>query len=128
MVLHTIEENKAWIRMNWKCAFAMLWPNILFAAKVMLPTFQNPEVLAGDKGTGGQRVNPADNCDEKSMLVLRGYSNHFKGNVSITFNTKTKDVALLIPKSLGLPSDYKSLAIAAGTFMDSIELRMYAGR
>jgi hypothetical protein len=128
MVLQTINENKSWIQMNWKCTFIMQWPNILFAAKAMLGTFQNPEVLAGDKGIGGQRVNPSDHPEEKGMLVLRGYSNHFKGNVSITFHTKTNDVTINIPKSIGLPNDYQSLSMAVGPFMDSIELRMYAAK
>lgn len=128
MVLQTINENKSWIQMSWKCAFNMQWPNILFATKAMMGTFQNPEVLTGDKGTGGQRVNPNDKPEEKSMLVLRGYSTHFKGNVSVVFHTKTNNVTINIPKSLGLPSDYQSLAIAVGPYMDSIELRMYAAK
>ena len=114
--------------MKWKCAYIMQWPNILFVTRAMLSTFQNPEVLAGNKGAGGQRVNPADRPEEKEMLVLRGYSNHFKGNFSITFHTKTNDVTVNIPKSLGFPEDYQSLAMAIGPFMDSVELRMYAAK
>ena len=52
----------------------------------------------------------------------------FKGNISIVFHTKTNDVTVTIPKSLALPSDYQSLAMAIGPFVDSIELRMYAGK
>ena len=125
MVLSTIRDNKAWIQMNWKCSFIMQWPHILFAAKSIANGFQNPEALAGDKGAGGYKVNPEDRPEEKSMLVFRGYSNLFRGNVSITFYTNTNDVTINIPKSLGLPMDYESLAIAVGPFMDSMELRMY---
>lgn len=114
--------------MQWKCAFVMQWPNILFATKAMLGTFENPEVLSGDKGTGGVRVNPADKPEERSMLNLRGYSKLFKGNVSVVFNTKTNNVVINIPKNIGLPSDYESLAKAIGPFMDSLELRMYAAK
>lgn len=128
MVLQTINENKAWIQMNWKCAFAMQWPNILFVAQKMLGTFQSPEVLAGDKGAGGQRVNPSDRPEEREMLVLRGYSNHFKGNTSIVFHTNTNDVTINLSKSAGFPNDYQALSKAVGPFMDSMELRMYAGK
>jgi hypothetical protein len=128
MVLQQINENKSWIQMQWKSAFAMQWPNILFATQTMLGTFQEPEVMVGDPGAGGQRVNPADRPEEKSMLRIRGYSTFFKGNISIVFHTKTNDVTVTIPKSLALPSDYQSLAMAIGPFVDSIELRMYAGK
>ena len=128
MVLQTINENKAWIQMTWKCAYVMQWPNILFVANKMLGTFENPEVLIGNKGGGGARVNPAERQEKKEMLVLRGYSTHFKGNLSITFHTETSDVTVNIPKSLGLPTDYESLAKAVGPYMDSVELRMYAAK
>jgi hypothetical protein len=128
MVLQSINENKSWVKMTWQCAFNMQWPNILFVTNAVLPTFQNPEVLAGYEGVGGQRVNPADRPPEQGMLVLRGQSTHFKGNISLTFYTKTNNVVLLIPKSLGFPCDYESLCKATGTFMDSLELRMYAAK
>lgn len=126
MVLHQINENKAWIQMNWKCAFIMQWSHILFVIDSIAGGFQNPEALAGDKGAGSQKINPKDNPEERSMLVFRGYSNLFRGNISITFYTNTNDVTIYIPKSLGLPVNYESLAIAIGPFMDSMELRMYA--
>ena len=126
MVLQTIKENKAWIQTNWKCAYIMQWPNILFVTRAMLSTFQNPEVLAGDAGAGGKRVNPSDRPEERSMLVLRGYSNIFKGNISITFHTNTNDLTMNIPKTLGFANDYESLAKAIGPFVDSVELRMYS--
>jgi len=128
MVLQTINENKAWLQLGWKCAYILQWPNILFVAKAMMTSFKDPEVLVGNKGAGGQRVNPTDKPEEKEMLVLRGYSNIFKGNVSLTFHTKTNDVTINIPKSLGFPNDYKALAQAVGPFMDSVELRMYAAK
>jgi hypothetical protein len=128
MVLQAVNENKTWIKMDWTCAFNMQWPNILFAANAILKTFQNPEVLIGDQGAGSQRVNPADKPEEKELLVLRGYSTHFNGNISIAFHSRTNRVTFNLPKSVGLPSDYKSLAIAVGPFVDSIELRMFAGK
>ena len=94
----------------------------------MLPTFNEPEVMAGDQGAGGVRVNPADSPEERGMLRLRGYCNIFKGNISIVMYTKTNDVTITIPKSLGLPNDYESLNKAICPFMDSLELRMYAAK
>jgi hypothetical protein len=128
MVLHDINENKSWIQMNWKCGFGMPWANILYAVNRMLPLFQNPEILIGNKGANGERANPADNPPEKDMLVIQGYSTHFKGNVAIVFYTKTNDVKITIHKNIGFSADYKSLAIAVGPFMDSIELRMYTAK
>ena len=125
MVLQTIKENSAWVQMTWKCSYLMKWPNILYVANAMLGQFTEPEVIIGDRGTGGQRVNPATMPEKKSMLVLRGTSKFFKGKTSLTFNTDTNDVVLLLPKSLNLPTDYESMSKAAGLFMDSIELKMF---
>ena len=126
MILHKIDENKSWIQMNWKCAFNMQWDRILFIVDSIASGFQNAEALAGDKGAGSQKINPNDNPEEMSMLVFRGYSKLFRGNISMTFYTNTNDVTIYVPKSLGLPVDYESLAMAIGPFMDSLELRMYA--
>lgn len=128
MVLHKIEENKSWVQMSWRCTFPMQWLNILFASKAILKTFDGPEVMAGNRGSGASQINPADISDEKEMLRIRGYSAIFKGNISIVFQTNTNDMTITIPKSLGLPSDYQSLAIAFGEFMDTIELYMYSAR
>ena len=129
MVLQTINENKAWLQLSWQCSYKMQWYNILYASRAMLSTFQNPEVLVGDPGAGSQSVNPANNPEEKSMLVLRGASKFFDNkNISIRFHTNTSNVVINIPKSLGLPNDYESLAKEVGPFMDSIELRMYSAK
>ena len=128
MVLQTIKENKSWIQMEWKCAFIMQWSNMLFGTKSMLSTFKDPEVMSGDPGAGGVRVNPSDRPEERGILRLRGYCNIFKGNISLAMYTKTNNVTITIPKSLGFASDYESLNKAIAPFMDSLELRMYAGK
>lgn len=128
MVLQSINENKSWTQMSWKCSFIMQWPNMLYGTRSMLSTFQEPEVMAGDMGAGGQRVNPADRPEERGMLRLRGYNNIFKGQISIVMHTKTNDVTITIPRSLGFGSDYEDLSKAVGPFMDSLELRMYAAK
>ncbi len=128
MVLHAVEEKNKWIRMTWKCTFDMRWPNILYAVRAVLNTFEDPEVLAGDPGAGSVRVNPADNPTEKSMLVLQGNSKLFKGKVSIAFNTNTKDLVINIPRSLGFSNDYEVLSKAMGQFVDTLELRMFTAK
>jgi hypothetical protein len=128
MVLYENVENKNWIRMTWKCTFDMKWPNILYAVRAVLGTFEYPEVLAGDPGVGSVRVNPAEKPEEKSLLVLQGKSKHFKGNVSIAFYTNTKDAVITIPKNLGFSNDYEILSKAVGQFMDTLELRMFTAK
>ena len=128
MVMQVNEENAKWIRMTWKCAFDMKWPNILYAVKAVLMTFEDPEVLIGDPGAGSVKVNPAEKPDERSLLVLQGKSKHFKGNVSVAFYTGTKDVTITIPKSLGFSNNYEILSKAVGPFMDQLELRMFTAR
>jgi hypothetical protein len=128
MVLQTITKNQAWIQMQWKCSFPMYWTNILYVVQKMIPTFQEPEVLIGDPGSGSIRANPANRPEEKSMLVLRGYSTILNGKISIVFHTNKDDIIINIPRSLNLPSDYESLAKGIGPLMDSIELRMYTAK
>lgn len=128
MVLQKVNQNENWIQMSWTCAFNMDWPRILFGIRAILPTFKDAEVLAGSMGSQPKAINPMDKPEEHPMVQLRGYSNLFKGKVSILFNTGTNTLSLTIPKTLNLAPDYQSLAIAAGPFMDSIELRMYSGK
>jgi hypothetical protein len=128
MVLQTIKQNQAWIQMEWKCSFPMTWSKILYIAQAMLTSFQEPEVLIGDPGAGSVRANPANRPEERSMLVLRGYSTLLKGKISIVFHTNKEDVTINIPKSLNLPSDYESLAKGIGPLMDNMELRMYTAK
>jgi hypothetical protein len=106
----------------------MQWYNMLYGTRAMLSTFQEPEVMSGDMGAGGQRVNPADRPEEKGMLRLRGYNNIFKGQISIVMHTNTNDVTITIPRNLGLGCDYEALSKAIGPFMDSLELRMYTAK
>ena len=106
----------------------MMWPNMLFGIRSMLPAFKDPEVMAGNQGAGGVRVNPANDPEEMGMLRLRGYCSIFKGNISVVMYTNTNDVTITIPRSLGFASDYESLSKAVGLFMDSLELSMYAAR
>jgi hypothetical protein len=128
MVLQTIKKNQAWIQMDWKCSFPMYWPNILYVVNAMLPTFQDPEVLIGDPGSGSIKANPADRPEEKSILNLRGYSTILKGRISIVFHTNKDNVTVNIPMNLNLPSDYESLSKGIGPLMDSVELRMYTAK
>ena len=126
MVLQDVKTNAAWIQMSWKCSYVMRWPNMLYVAQAMLNAFDKPEVIIGDVGAGGESINPATNPPEKGLLVLRGYSKHFKGKISLRFSTNTNDVVVNLPRSLNLPEDYESLSKTCGLFMDTIELRMFA--
>lgn len=128
MVLKTIEENQAWLRMTWNCNFAMQWPNILVAVRALMPTFEQAEVKAGEPNAGGEAIDPNSKPEERSLLILQGMSKHFKGKVSIQFFTKTNKVVVLMPKSIGFRNEYQYLSEAVGPFMDTVELRMYAGR
>ena len=128
MVLKTIEENQAWLRMTWQCAFPMQWPNILFAVRALVPTFDMAEVKVGESNAGGETIDPNSRPEEKSLLILQGDSKHFKGKVSIQFFTRTNKVVVLMSKKTGFRNDYQYLSEAVGPFMDTVELRMYAGK
>lgn len=128
MVLQRNEENPKWIRLTWKCSFDLKWNNMLYGVRAVLNTFENPEIKAGDPGAGSINVNPAERPEEKSLLVLQGYSKHFKGNVMISLYTNTRDVMITIPKSIGFSNDYEILSKAIGPFMDMLELRMFVAK
>jgi hypothetical protein len=130
MVLQTVDENNKWIRTTWKCTFDIHWDRILYITKAIISTFDEPEVLAGNPGDGGQKqkIDPFNKPTEQNLLVLQGYSNHFKGRVSISFRTNTKDLVVTIAKNIGLSSDYEVLSKALGQFMDTLELRMYTAK
>lgn len=128
MVLKGTQENQNWIRMQWKCAFPMQWPNILFAVRAMMPMFPDGEVLIGEKNGGSEKVDPSSRPAEKGLLVLQGTCSHFGGKVSIQFYTNTNEVIVMMSKKIGFRNEYQYLSEAVGPFMDNIELRMYAGR
>ena len=128
MVLQKTEENAKWIRLIWKSSFDLKWGNMLYAVKAIVNTFDNPEIKAGDPGAGSVTVNPAERPSEKSLLVLQGYSKHFKGNVMISLYTNTRDVLITIPKTIGFSNDYETLSKAVGPFMDMLELRMFVAK
>ena len=128
MILKQINENQNWITMNWECAFLMKWGHILHGIRAISPTFKEVEVVAGAMGAQPKVINPTEKPDEQPMVQMRGYSNFFKGKVSLLFNTGTNTLRLTIPRNLNLTSDYQNLAIAVGPFMDSLELRMYSGK
>lgn len=128
MVLQNINENAAWVQMQWECSFVMHWPNILYSVNATLNLFTQHEVLVGNPGQGSQKISPIDRPAECSMLVLQGESEYFGGKIQITFKTNTKEVIVLVPKNLGFSSDYEMLAKTFGAFMDHLELRMYAAK
>lgn len=128
MVLKSIDENKSWILTTWNTAFVMRWTNILFATNGIVGTFTDPVVKVGNKGAGSINVNPKDFIEEKELLAIQGYSNVFKGKLSINFNNGTDEVVAIINKSVGFPVDYEFLAKSMGPLMDTIELKMYAGK
>lgn len=129
MVLQSVNTNANWIQLEWDCAFVMQWPNILFATRAIVPTFNEAEVRVGGRGTGSEAVDinvtkPA----EQEMLALQGESKYFKCKAKVVFHTKTNKLTVTIHKNCGLPCDYESMAKAVGKFVDSIELRMYAAK
>ena len=128
MVLQSNQQNGKWIRMVWKCTFDMRWPNILYAVKAVMGTFENAKVLAGQPGSGSAVIDPNDNPDEQPLLNLQGKSRLFDGNISIAFYTNTKEVVITIPTSLGFPNDYAELSKAMGQFVDTLELRMFTAK
>ena len=93
---------------------------------MMCTTFDDPEIMAGDKNANPQRINPNEPSEERAMLRIRGFSKIFNGNISVVMYTNSKNVSITIPKSIGIAEDYESLAKAVGPFMNSLELRMYA--
>ena len=128
MILQTINQNQAWIQMEWQCAFSMYWDNILHAAKTIMPTFSESEILIGDPCAGSKKIDPNTNPEEKSMLQIRGNSVILKGKIAITFYTNTNRLIINIPKSLCLACEYEALSKGVGPLMDSIELCMYKVR
>lgn len=128
MVLKNISTTKKFITMDWECAFVMQWPNILKGVSLSLKMFRDPEIKAGEPNSIPVSINPADRPAQASILVVKGECNTFGCPIQLRFLTGTRNVRITVPVSVGWPTDYSSLAQAAGMFMDVLELRMYAGR
>lgn len=128
MVLQSVDVKKSYIIMEWECTFAMHWKNILYSANAIVKNFNDLEIVAGNPGAAPQRVNPANQPPEAALLVMKGFSKNFNANVQLVFETETRKARLTVPKSIGWPTDYESLAKAAGQFMNIIELYMYTAR
>ena len=128
MVLQKIDLKKSYIIMDWECTFPMHWKHILFASNAIIKNFSELEILAGNPGGVPQRINPANKPDECAILVMKGFSKNFNANVQLRFDTEMRNAKLTVPRSIGWPTDYESLAKAAGQFMNIIELYMYTAK
>lgn len=127
MVLQNATASNGWLSMEWKTAFNMGWANIIKATKMMSQYFKNISVMAGVEGGEGKYVDlDSPEIPQGSILMIRGDSTHFDTAMQIVLRANTDIVQ--VTTIAKFPTDYKSLSLTFGQFMDSFELVMYASK